>query len=374
MTKWKISLAIILILSGVLFVKMINKENDKQNLAVYVDGKYQGSIPKKGEAIFEKAICDNNATVSWNDDSWSLLITNLNQKTKCNLYFYGGSTTFSFDYTGGEQIFTAPISGTYKLEAWGASGGNATSDALTAKGGLGGYATGYVKLNADDKLFLNIGGKGVDTSLDYNETPTSGTIFAYNGGSCEAVNKNTKWAGGGGATHIALKYGLLSSLENSKDSILIISGAGGGAGLYMSETNEGGSAGGYNGNNGNGYDAEIVLGGSQISGGSSADFSWGDVTNKIKSSFGVGASFGSGGGSGYYGGGSGWRSGSSGAGGSSYIGNSSLTEKVMYCYNCEESSEESTKTISTTCTSETPTENCAKQGNGYARITLVSSE
>ena len=33
---------------------------------------------------------------------------------------------------------------------------------------------------------------------------------------------------------------------------------------------------------------------------------------------------------------------------------------------------ESTKTISTTCTSATPTENCAKQGNGYARITLVS--
>ena len=44
----------------------------------------------------------------------------------------------------------------------------------------------------------------------------------------------------------------------------------------------------------------------------------------------------------------------------------------MYCYNCEESTEESTKTISTTCTSETPTENCSKQGNGYAKITLIS--
>ena len=44
----------------------------------------------------------------------------------------------------------------------------------------------------------------------------------------------------------------------------------------------------------------------------------------------------------------------------------------MYCYNCEESFEESTKTISTTCSEEMPTSYCAKKGNGYARITLVS--
>ena len=33
--------------------------------------------------------------------------------------------------------------------------------------------------------------------------------------------------------------------------------------------------------------------------------------------------------------------------------------------------EEQTKTISTTCTSETPTANCSKQGNGYAKITYI---
>lgn len=75
-----------------------------------------------------------------------------------------------------------------------------------------------------------------------------------------------------------------------------------------------------------------------------------------------------GGGGGFYGGGASW--GGSGAGGSGYIGNPSLTDKVMYCYNCEESTEVSTKTISTTCTSATPTINCAKQGNDYARITI----
>ena len=60
---------------------------------------------------------------------------------------------------------------------------------------------------------------------------------------------------------------------------------------------------------------------------------------------------------------------SKGGGSSDYIGNSQLTDKAMYCYNCEKSSEESTKTISTTRAEETPTENCAKKGNGYARIT-----
>ena len=44
----------------------------------------------------------------------------------------------------------------------------------------------------------------------------------------------------------------------------------------------------------------------------------------------------------------------------------------MYCYNCEESNEENTKTISTTWSEETPTTNCAKKGNGYAKITLIS--
>ena len=85
---------------------------------------------------------------------------------------------------------------------------------------------------------------------------------------------------------------------------------------------------------------------------------------------------GGGGGGGWYGGfantSEGHASCDSGGGGSGYIGNSLLTNKVMYCYNCEESNEENTKTISTTFNKETPTSYCAKNGNGYARITLVS--
>ena len=64
----------------------------------------------------------------------------------------------------------------------------------------------------------------------------------------------------------------------------------------------------------------------------------------IDGSFGAGSIGYSGGGGGYYGG----AGGPAGAGGgSSYIGNSLLNNKAMYCYECEESNEESTKTIST---------------------------
>ena len=63
-----------------------------------------------------------------------------------------------------------------------------------------------------------------------------------------------------------------------------------------------------------------------------------------------------------------------GSGGSGYIGNSLLKEKARYCYSCEESSKENPKTISTTCSEESATSNCSKQGNGYAKITLISAD
>ena len=36
--------------------------------------------------------------------------------------------TKNFDYTGGIQTFTAPDTGTYKLEVWGAQGGDCYRD------------------------------------------------------------------------------------------------------------------------------------------------------------------------------------------------------------------------------------------------------
>ena len=259
MKKRSFSLIIVSVLLISIFIYLNSKNNylpSDDIIGVYVNSELNEEIPSKGRAMFQKAICDDaNTKVTWDNDNWGLLISNLNKKIKCNLYFYSGQTVFDFDYTGGEQTFIAPVSGTYKLETWGAQG-DGWWDGL---GGDGGYSVGIIKLIDGKKLYIGVGGQGINN--------------AYNGD-----------GSGGGATSISKIAGELSSLINYKSDILIVSGGGG----------------------------------------------------------------------------------------SGYIGNSLLTNKVMYCYNCEESYEESTKTISTTCSEETPTSYCAKKGNGYARITLVS--
>ena len=203
----------------------------------------------------------------------------------------------------------------------------------------------------------------------------------YNGGGTGGLGLSgyASANGGGGATHIATKSGLLSSLENFKDSILIVSGGGGG--FTSSCVAVGGSGGGAFSTAGNNNylnssnQNKVLAKATQTSG-----YAFGRGEDGHNSSGGNCGCEGSGGaGGGFYGGftyqpleSNETNANVSGSGGSGYIGNFLLSEKAMYCYNCEESNEESTKTISTTCTSETPTENCAKKGNGYARITLVS--
>ncbi len=279
------------------------------------------------------------------------------------------TSVFEYDYAGKEQIFTVPKTGTYKLEVWGAQGGNYN---LLKLGGYGAYSVGNIELKKDEKLYVNIGGAGTG-----NGTHTT-QIGGYNGGGNTMVDydSHTIQSSGGGATHIAPKSGLLSTLENSKSDIYIVAGGGGGtsANFVVDET-IGGSAGGYIGNFGEKYYQASTLygigyGGTQTS---SPIPEFGSSLNKEYYSTG---GFGYGANGIYVGGGGGFYGGSvsvaSSGGGSGYIGNSLLTEKAMYCYNCQESKDISTKTISTTCTSATPTANCSKQGNGYARITLVS--
>ena len=46
----------------------------------------------------------------------------------------------------------------------------------------------------------------------------------------------------------------------------------------------------------------------------------------------------------------------------------------MYCYKCDESIDESTKTISTINTSKLAKSNYVKEGNGYAKITYCGTD
>ena len=272
---------------------------------------------------------------------------------------------WEYDYTNSEQIFTIPSDGNYKLEVWGAQGGYSTVNSGNTKQspGYGGYSKGNISLLKGDVLYINVGGQGKDGSVYGCSTGTA--IGGYNGGG----NSSSWCAGGsgGGATHIATSTGLLSSLSSNKDSIIIVAGGAGGASHLepgRTESFADGSGGGYIGNNGiSGFtDRAAGKGATQSSGGTGGNSgTFGKGGNAIDN-------YAGGGGGGYYGGGSAVYRSAPGGGGSGYIGNSSLTNKVMYCYKCLETSDETIKTISTMNVSSTAISNNAKKGNGYARI------
>ena len=366
--KYLIILLIIISISFILFNSKKEYLSEENILGVYVNNELSDNYPSKGSALFQKAVCDDSSTkVTWDNDKWGLLISNLNKKVKCNLYFYSGQTVFDFDYTGTEQTFVAPVSGTYKLETWGAQGGNYSNE---NHGGYGGYSVGIIYLKINSGIYINIGGLGdseKEKLTDYTDFKIGHGGYNGGGNSYNYYDTNNYIANccssaGGGATHIASKSGVLHLLENFKDNILIVSGGGGGALNYNNSFYyaTGGAGGGYIG----GYSIGKLMNSSPLPGTQNSGSNFGNsITTEGYWNI-------SGGGGGYYGGFS--LDASGGSGGSGYIGNSLLKDKVMYCYNCEESNEESTKTISTTCSEETPTSDCAKKGNGYARITLVS--
>ena len=280
-------------------------------------------------------------------------------------------TIYNFDYTGGEQTFTAPCDGYYKLEVWGAQGGYGYYSPGGYKyGKYGGYSSGVILSSKSDKIFIYVGQKGQQYS------------GGYNGGGTGSYSRASEYSGGGGgATHIAKVSGLLKTLSShaSNGNILIVAGgAGGGSTCAGEETIIGyysGTGGGYIG--GVNY-LSTATGGTQSSGGTFSDGfgsngSFGQGGNGYIRGSGCESS--GGGGGGYYGGAS---NNYSGSGGSGYIGSSNLISgggitKHMTCYSCTTSSATATRTISNTNVSATPTADYSKTGNGYARITYLGA-
>ena len=321
---------------------------------------YSGLIFTDSEMIAgngEMPTYDESGVMTGNSGNGYAKITKVDSETS--------SKAKKFYYTGKEETYAVPEDGTYKLETWGAQGGSYNE---TYHGGYGGYSSGYITLKKGDKLYINVGGQGkLFSTSEYN-----------GGGSAAPSESGVVSYSGGGATHISTKSGLLSTLSSNLDTILVVSGGGGGTSYENGPyTGIGGSGGGYVGNNGTNTKSNWLYGqgGNQTSGG--ADGGGELVNNEKRGNSGVfgqggnGIHYSGGGGGGYYGGGASNQAGA--GGGSGYIGNSNLTNKSMYCYSCQESTDESTKTISTTNVSETPTENYAKIGNGYAKITKIDN-
>ena len=136
----------------------------------------------------------------------------------------------SEDYkcTTEEQTFTAPYSGYYKLEVWGAEGGNDS-----AKGGKGGYSSGTAYLTQGQTLFVYVGQKGGSA-----KTKLGG---GWNGGGDAGISGSS--GGGGGMTHISTKSnpvnnGAATNETNKRGKTpywdpagtVIVAGGGGGGG------------------------------------------------------------------------------------------------------------------------------------------------
>ena len=215
---------------------------------------------------------------------------------------------WTFTYSGAPVAFTAPETGTYQLQVWGAAGGS-----LGGTAGKGGYATAKLTLTHNSTIYVVVGGSGNGYNGGYNG--------GGNGGESTGAEGSQSGAGGGGATHIATVSGTLDTLQTKQSSILIVAGGGGGTG----SEGIGGSAGGTTG--GNGYDTYnssynnlCGAGGTQFTAGctNSATVGCGAFGKGGNMSLYAGGYGGAGGGGGYYGGGGSARGHAGGGGGSSY--------------------------------------------------------
>lgn len=231
---------------------------------------------------------------------------------------FGNDHTASYDYRGYEIKMTILKNGNYKLEAWGAQGGDKTP----RTGGHGAYAYTEVYLKKGDVLYINVGGKGQSDC-------TNGCIGGYNGGGSAPNN----YSSGGGATSVALNSGTIDKV--SADRILLVAAGGGG----VSQTSE-----------------------------SSYKHGVGNCMNSCGNYSTGGAKDGSSGGGGY----TSTNNKVLGQGGTSYIGNRKTTNGVIYCYKCTANNDAYTKTISTNKVSNTPEANSSKLGNGFFKITYLS--
>jgi len=144
------------------------------------------------------------------------------------VYEYNINSSFSatqdFSYTGDVQSYTVPFTGTYKIECWGAEGGDDPNKG-GALPGKGAYTSGYINLTSGKQLFLYIGGVG--SSL-YKQINYGG----WNGGGTSTSNVNTYFpSGGGGSTDVRLIEHLgsdgWSGTSSLRSRIMVAAGGGG---------------------------------------------------------------------------------------------------------------------------------------------------
>lgn len=225
----------------------------------------------------------------------------------------GAVMNFDYTYTGSVQTATL-TPGRYKLECWGAQGGNSNqSNGTYGNGGKGGYSTGILNVSTNTTIYITVGGQGQNGVLN---TRTAGGFNG--GGDGYGTNNSGVGGGGGGASDISLTSPVFSHssyfINNIRDtnsllSRIIVAGGGGSAGYDVSNNAaNGGAGGGTTGQDGLSNRVYHGTGGKQTTfgtGGSSEE----PNRYSVQAKFGCGASASNstdvapGGGGGWYGGG-----------------------------------------------------------------------
>ena len=269
----------------------------------------------------------------------------------------GVGEVYGIDYSG--TVVTSGdadvnfCAGTYKLQVWGAQGGNT--------GGKGGYSVGEITLNGTETVYFYVGGAG-----------GTGSSAGFNGGGTTGSSSGA----GGGATDVRIN-------NNSLYARVIVAGGGGGKG--QDTCAYGAVGGGTSGGGGASQDncGTQAGGGTQTAGGAVGVYSSTNGANA--GTFGVGGNAsdssydGGGGGGGWYGGGAGasagWSNG--GGGGSGFVYTSSTASNVpsgwllnsTYYLSNASTIDGAQSTIPTTDGSGTET---GHSSNGYLKITRLS--
>lgn len=269
----------------------------------------------------------------------------------------GVGEVYAIDYSG--DVLTSGgadvefCAGTYKLQAWGAQGGNT--------GGNGGYSVGEITLAGTETMYFYVGGAG-----------GKGSSAGFNGGGTTGSGGGA----GGGATDIRIN-------TDSLYARVIVAGGGGGKGR---DSCAAGAVGG--GTSGGGGASQSSCGtqgggGTQTAGGAVGVYSSTNGANA--GTFGVGGNAadakydGGAGGGGWYGGGAGasagWSNG--GGGGSGFVYSADTASNVpsgwlltsTYYLTNASTTDGAQSTIPTTDGTSTETGHAS---NGYLKITRLS--
>lgn len=157
-----------------------------------------------------------------------MILTSVNISNIFENILKAEENSWQFNYNGSTQSFTAPKTGRYYIECFGASGGNNITDSRNC--GWGGKTTGFINLLEGETIYITVGSAGSISGKG-----------GYNGGGNAA---NGAGSGGGATSITTTNRGVLTNYKDYKNEVLMVAAGGGGQGtnpyvIYINNTTSG---------------------------------------------------------------------------------------------------------------------------------------